>query len=50
MLLPRHVRAWRDERYETPEAANSLIKALRQVFRFAVEYELADKNPAADVP
>ena len=40
----------RDKKAETPEAANSLIKALRQVFNFAVEYEYAKTNPATSVP
>ena len=30
-LEPRHIRAWRDARVATPEAANGIIKALRQV-------------------
>lgn len=42
--------ARRDERAETPEAANVLVKALRQLFNFALEYELAQRNPAKDVP
>lgn len=49
-LEARHVRKWRDAKAETPEAANGLVKALRQVFSFAVETELADRNPAKDVP
>ncbi len=46
----RHVRKRRDERAETPEAANAMVKALRQLFSFALEYELAQRNPAKDVP
>jgi integrase len=46
----RHVRRRRDEKAEAPEAANSLVKALRQVFAFAVENDLAERNPAKDVP
>jgi len=49
-LLPRHVRAMRDGRMETPGAANSLVKALRQLFTFAVDCDLADTNPAKEVP
>jgi integrase len=48
-LEARHLRAWRDQFTETPEAANGTIKALRQVFKYAVEYELTDRNPAAEV-
>ena len=50
MMEPRHVRRRRDEKSETPEAANSMVKALRQVFAFAVENDLAQRNPAKDVP
>lgn len=50
LLEPRHVRKMRDDKADTPEAANGIIKALRQIFGFAVEYELATRNPARDVP
>ncbi len=46
-LQPRHLMEWRDTLVETPEAANGTIKALRQVFGYAVEYGLHDSNPAA---
>ena len=49
-LLPRHVRDMRDELSSTPEAANGRVKALRQVFKWAIERDLADHNPAASVP
>ena len=48
-LSARHIRQWRDARAETPESANSIIKALRQVFKYAVEYELTPSNPARKV-
>lgn len=48
-LTTKHIRRWRDERAEKPEAANGMIKALRQVYAFAVEYELVEHNPARDV-
>jgi len=48
-LSARHIRHWRDQRSDRPESANGLVKALRQVYAFAVEYELADRNPAKDV-
>jgi integrase len=50
LMEARHVRRRRDEKAELPEAANSLIKALRQVFTFAVSNDLASRNPAKDVP
>jgi site-specific recombinase XerD len=40
---------WRDAMHDRPEAANSLIKALRQLFAFGIEYKHTDKNPAKDV-
>jgi integrase len=49
MMEARHVRALRDERADRPEAANAIVKALRQVFGYATEAELVDRNPARDV-
>lgn len=49
-MEPRHVRAMRDDRVETPEAANNLVKALRQVFNWAVAIGLARTNPTLGVP
>ena len=49
-MEPRHLIRWRDEKAETPEAANGLLKALRAVFRYAVTIELATGNPALTVP
>lgn len=49
-LEARHIRKWRDTRVAKPEAANGIIKALRQVYKFAVENDLAKINPAANVP
>jgi integrase len=48
-LLPRHLRARRDAVMDTPAAANTMIKVLRQLFRFAVRYDLHDSNPAGQV-
>jgi integrase len=50
MLLPRHIRRFRDDRADRPEAANSLVKYLRQVFAVAVSNDLLDRNPAREVP
>lgn len=48
-LKPKHLRRIRDTMTDRPEAANALLKALRQVFKFAVTYELVDVNPVNDV-
>ena len=49
-MKPRNVRAIRDNLADKPAAANSIVKALRQVFTFAVNNDLADTNPAKEVP
>ncbi len=49
MLLPRHIRARRDDMMDRPEAANGMVKALRQLFKFALRYDLHDVNPAVSV-
>ena len=49
LLLPRHIRQRLDEMTDRPEAANDLLKALRQLFKFAVRYDHHDDNPAAKV-
>jgi len=48
-LTPLSILKWRDAKADRPEAANSLIKALRQLYTFAIEYRHATKNPAKDV-
>ena len=47
----KHVRIQiRDPKQATPEAANDRVKALRQVFKWAVEVGYTSNNPARDVP
>jgi integrase len=46
----RNVRMLRDEKANTPEAANQIVKMLRQVFAYAVVVDLAKANPAKEVP
>jgi integrase len=47
----KHVRLLiRDPKAATPEAANGRVKALRQVFKWAVEVGHANTNPAREVP
>jgi integrase len=50
-MEPRHVAKLRDEKAVFPEAANNLVKVLRQLFTWAClpEYDHATKNPARDV-
>lgn len=48
-MLPRHVEEIRDEKLDRPEAANSRVKALRQLYRWAVKAGRMSTNPAAEV-
>lgn len=48
-LESKNVRKIRDSMIDRPGAANNLLKALRQVFNYAVEYGHADTNPVAAV-
>jgi integrase len=43
------VEVLRDRKMDTPEAANSRLKAMRQVFKFGVRKKLAPNNAARDV-
>ena len=49
LILPRHIRARRDAMVETPSAANTMLKALRVVFKHALRNDLVTSNPAAVV-
>jgi integrase len=49
LILPRHIRARRDALVATPAAANTLLKALRVVFKHALRNDLLTSNPAASV-
>lgn len=49
LLLHRHIRVRRDEMADRPEAANSMVKAVRQLYRFALRYDHHDDNPAEKV-
>jgi enterobacteria phage integrase len=46
-LRRRHVRKMRDERAETPGAANTVVRMLKIVLNFAVEEEWIEASPAA---
>ncbi len=49
-MQPKHIRAMRDRRADKPHVANELIKVLRQLFQFGVEYGFVERNPAREVP
>lgn len=49
-LNSQHVRKWRDDKADKPGGANNMIKALRQIYKFAIEYGYAESNPAMSVP
>ena len=44
------VRGIRDSMADRPEAANARIKALRQTYKWAVDCDLSEINPAMNVP
>jgi integrase len=48
-MRARHVRAVRDEKIGLPEAANGRLKALGQVFAFAMREELVTLDPTVGV-
>ena len=50
LLDARGVKILRDARADKPEAANGILKALRALFRFAVDSDMCQHNPAAAVP
>ena len=49
LMQARHVRQLRDELADTPPSANLRLKALRALFRWAVEADEAPHNPAHEV-
>ncbi len=49
-LSAKIVRVLRDRKVDVPNAANSRVKILRRVFKWATENELMGSNPARDVP
>lgn len=48
-LEPSHLSKRRDAMMDRPEAANKMLKVVRQLFKYAMKYEDYDKNPAAVV-
>lgn len=49
LMRPKHIYKLLEEKADTPGAANTLLKALRALFKWAVKRELAPHNPARDV-
>lgn len=49
MIQDRHVRELRDEKAKFPEAANSRLKALRQLFAWAIDAGHIATNPAVAI-
>jgi integrase len=49
LILERHIREIRDEKAGLPEAANSRLKALRQLFAWAKISSVIATNPALEV-
>lgn len=51
-LKRHHILKLRDEMADKPEAANGMLKALRQVFKYGIEYSVPrlTNNPTRDVP
>lgn len=48
-LEAKHIRKMRDKRSLAPHSANAMIKALRQLYKFGVEYGYVRFNPAREV-
>jgi integrase len=49
LLERRHVKAWRNERSETPGMANLLVKVVQVLLNYAVDNDLRPDNPAHHV-
>lgn len=48
-MARKHVKSIRDEKAEFPHAANTRLKTLRTMFKWAVDAELINQNPAREV-
>jgi integrase len=48
-MPPLAVRRLRDRKKGAPEAGNTRVKALRQVFKFGIEHQFCQHNPAREV-
>lgn len=50
LMEERHVHRIMDEKAASPEVANTILKSLRALFKWAIEMGYATRNPARDVP
>lgn len=50
VMEERHVRRIMEEKAASPEVANTILKSLRALFRWAIDMGYATRNPARDVP
>jgi integrase len=48
-MTPKAIRVLRDRKAAFPEAANSRVKAVRQVFAWAIDHDHVTSNPAREV-
>lgn len=48
-VMPKHIAAYKVSMSETPSMANRIISFLREVFRYALEWQLVDANPCLGI-
>jgi integrase len=48
-IAPKHIRAIRNAHQDRPEAANSILKIMRQLLTYAIDLDLLTHNPAKEV-
>lgn len=48
-MRPQHLRVIRDDRADTPQAANNTLKSVKALYAYAIRYGLAETNPAIGV-
>lgn len=49
-MQPRHIRRLRDELNKQPVVANLRLKAIKALFKWAMEEDVVTTNPARDIP
>ncbi|MCK9466213.1 MAG: tyrosine-type recombinase/integrase [Thiopseudomonas sp.] len=48
-VMPKHIAAYKVSMSKTPSMANRIISFLREVFRYALEWQLVDANPCQGI-